>query len=284
MTETSRERDDKQRSLMISIGIHLLFLLLLIFLPAFTYEDPPPEQPGVLVSFGMPDVGQGDDKPAAQMDDPDVVEQALEEQEMPTSSAPTVNESTPDVLTTKSPSEIAMEAAKERQLREEQDRIAQEEALKKAQQEAEQKRLAEEAAEKARFAEAKKQFGKILDGKGKGNTGTPGNQGDPLGDPNAKALEGISTGTGNVGGGLSGRGVLYVPKIEDKSQESGTVVVRVCVDRNGDVLTADYTQKGSTTTDAHLIDIAKKSARKYKFTPGSNDKQCGTISVKFILQ
>jgi outer membrane biosynthesis protein TonB len=284
MTDTPKERDDKQRSLMISIGIHLAFLLLLIFLPALTYEDPPPGQPGVLVSFGMPNVGQGTDKPAAQMDDPEVVQHSIEETQKVESSASSATESAPDILTTKSPSEMAIAAAKEKQLKENQKRKEQEVALKRAQEEAERKRLEEEAAEKARYAEAKKQYGKIFDGKGKGNTNTPGNQGDPLGDPNANALEGISTGTGNVGGGLKGRGVLYVPKIEDKSQESGTVVVKVCVDKNGDVTRADYTQKGSTTTDAHLIDIAKKSTRKYKFTPGTSDEQCGTISVKFILQ
>ena len=284
MIETSRERDDKQRSLMISIGIHLAFLVTLIFLPALTYEDPPPGQPGVLVSFGMPNVGQGTDKPAAQMDDPEEMPQAIEETQKPESSSSSSTASAPDILTTKSPSELAIAAAKEKQLLQDQKLREQNEALKRAQEEAEQKRLEDEAAEKARYAEAKKQYGKIFDGKGKGNTGTPGNQGDPLGDPNAKALEGISTGTGNVGGGLAGRGVRYVPKIEDKSQESGTVVVRVCVDKHGDVISADYTQKGSTTTDAHLIDIAKKSARKYKFTPGTSEKQCGTISVKFILQ
>ena len=50
------------------------------------------------------------------------------------------------------------------------------------------------------------------DGDGKGETGKPGNQGDPSGDPKCmKILEGISTGSGDIGGNLGGRGVLYKP-------------------------------------------------------------------------
>ena len=54
----------------------------------------------------------------------------------------------------------------------------------------------------------------------------------PNGDPNSGNLSGISTGAGTVGGGLSGRGYKKPAAPKDNSQETGTVVVRVCVDKN----------------------------------------------------
>jgi TonB family protein len=159
-----------------------------------------------------------------------------------------------------------------------------EEAQKKAEAEAEAKRKAEaEAQKQAEYEKAKKQFGDSF-GDGKGKNDKPGNQGDPNGDPDATKLDGISTGSGMVGGGLGDRGVVFEPKIKDDSQKTGTVVVRVCVNRNGEVISADYTQKGSTTADSELRQIAITSAKKFKFSKSSVDKQCGTITIDFKVR
>ena len=40
--------------------------------------------------------------------------------------------------------------------------------------------------------------------------------------------------------------------MSDNSQKTGKVSVQVCVDSNGDVSSADYTQKGSDTADGQL--------------------------------
>ncbi|MEL6923536.1 MAG: energy transducer TonB, partial [Bacteroidota bacterium] len=173
-------------------------------------------------------------------------------------------------------------------------------AAAKAKAEAEAKKRAEEAkrkaeaeakakaeAEKKRYEDAKNKYGGLFgggSGDGKGNTGKPGNQGDPGGDPNASNLEGISTGTGKVGGGLGSRGVLGSPKVTDNSQKTGRVVVRVCVNGDGEVISAKFTQAGSTTTDARLRSIAEKNATRWKFSKGSMDKQCGTITYDFKVR
>ena len=118
----------------------------------------------------------------------------------------------------------------------------------------------------------------------KGKTGTSGNQGDPGGDPNSNVLEGISTGSGKVGGGLGSRGVLASPKVTDNSQKTGRVVVKVCVDSTGKVISAKFTQGGSTTTDSRLRAVAEKNALRWKFSKGTMDKQCGTITYDFKVQ
>ena len=169
---------------------------------------------------------------------------------------------------------------------------AQEEARKKAQAEAEAKRKAEaEAAAKAKAeADARAEAADLIgnlggSGPGKGKTGTSGNQGDPNGDPNSDILEGVSAGAGSsVGGGLSGRGILNKPAIKDDFNKPGKVVMKVCVDASGKVVSASFTQRGSTTTDSQLVRIARKNALAYKFSRGSVDKQCGTITYTFKVK
>lgn len=128
----------------------------------------------------------------------------------------------------------------------------------------------------------KQQYGSLF-GKGQGTKEGNGNQGDPGGSPDAKVLEGISKGRGTVGGGLNGRKVVQAPTISENSQKYGKVSVKVCVDKNGKVVTANFTQKGSSTTDAQLVRIAERGAMKYVFAPGELDSQCGTITFDFKL-
>ncbi len=94
----------------------------------------------------------------------------------------------------------------------------------------------------------------------------------------------MSTGSGEIGGGLGGRGVLSKPKITDNSQKVGDVVMKVCVNSDGQVISAKFTQAGSTSSDPGLVATAVKAAKKYKFSKGSVDKQCGTIKIKFRVR
>ncbi len=161
-------------------------------------------------------------------------------------------------------------------------------AKRAAEAEAARKKAAAEAARKAAEAAKKAEADNLKSGLsglfgGKGDTGTAGNQGNPDGDPNADALKGISTGAGKVGGGISNRGGKG-PKITDQSQATGRVVVKVCVDANGKVLSAAYTQSGSTTNDSTLRRLAEANAKKWTFKAGDLDKSCGTITYDFKVK
>ncbi len=316
MEETKANRNDRRKGWITSFSIHAI-LLLLALLPFLEFEVPPPGQQGVLVSFGAPDMGSGDDRPDTQQEEmvepeppaEEQVEEEVEEEPVekevtpPTPSEQEVSEPElqpeipEEVVTQEDPDVIAMrkkkqeEEAKKKQEEEARKREIEEERLK-AEAEAEAKRKAEaeakakaeaEAKKKAEYEAAKKQFGDSF-GDGKGKTDKPGNQGDPDGDPDASRLEGISTGSGVVGGGLGNRGVLFEPKITDNSQKTGRVVVKVCVNRNGEVVSADYTQRGSTTADSELRTIAIRNAKRFKFSKSSVDKQCGTITIDFKVR
>lgn len=91
-----------------------------------------------------------------------------------------------------------------------------------------------------------------------------------------------SAGTGTIGGGLENRGGVG-PDLEDRTKEQVKVVIRICVDSNGKVVSADFTQRGSTTQSSTLISLAKKNALLYSFNSSSYGKQCGTIAYDFRI-
>ncbi|HRH67458.1 MAG TPA: TonB family protein [Bacteroidia bacterium] len=146
--------------------------------------------------------------------------------------------------------------------------------------------------------------------KGKSNSSTSqgtgtgtGDQGDPAGDPNSKYYgkngsgsgpgdgpgEGPGQGPGKGGGvsfSLAGRKMIRTPQINDRSQETGKVVVDITVDKNGEVTAAVPGGRGSTTTSSYLYRLAREAAMKAKFNadPGESDIQKGTITFIFVVQ
>ena len=144
--------------------------------------------------------------------------------------------------------------------------------------------------------------GKTTPSKSQGTGSGTGDQGDPKGDPNSKYYgkngngngpgigEGQGPGSGPGKGGitfsLDGRHMLRSPKINDKSQETGKVVVDITVDKDGNVSAATAGGRGSTTTSDYLFRLAKEAAMKAKFNadPNSAEIQKGTITFVFVVQ
>ena len=93
-----------------------------------------------------------------------------------------------------------------------------------------------------------------------------------------------TNGHSNIRGVLGNRKVLKVPSIKDDSQKKGRVVVKICVDAAGDVISSTYTMMGSTTSDTYLIELAEKGAKGYKFSPSANAKECGKVVIDFLLK
>lgn len=143
-----------------------------------------------------------------------------------------------------------------------------------------------EAKKESEADKLKNQIGSLFgDGRGKGKTGTPGNQGDLNSDLDASKLEGISVkGRGQVGGGLSDRGVARTDTPSAKFNREGTVMISVCVDKVGRVISARITARGTTISNAQLHNISLSSAKKWRFQLGEIDKQCGTVTYNFKKQ
>ena len=70
---------------------------------------------------------------------------------------------------------------------------------------------------------------------------------------------------------------LKVPPGKSK----GTVVVKLCVMPGGEVLSAKFTQRGSTTFDRELRLLALEHARSMFFKAGTSTEDCGTVTYHF---
>jgi TonB family protein len=118
-----------------------------------------------------------------------------------------------------------------------------------------------------------------------GNTGTPGDQGNPNGGQNIANYEG----QGGAGGGpsydLGGRGAKSLPRPSSDFTEEGTIVVDIWVDRDGRVTNAQI-GKGTNITNARMRQTAINAAKSSVFAPDTEaaELQKGTITYKFIIR
>lgn len=281
---TKKEKEDKRNGFYTSIAIHMLMILLLLMIPMKKAIEHKEKLQGIVVAFGNPNGGDNTltEKPIMaeameeNVESPEAVEEKQEtfEEEVKQTEVPTQKvEAT--IVEEKSPIVAAPEKVIERQS-ETVDKQAEAATASAA------AAKAREQAEAEKQAESKSKFSSLF---GQGTSGEEDEQkGDEFGIPDASVLEGLSKGTGEAGDGLDSRGLVYEPNISDNSQRSGDVVVKVCVDATGNVISAKYTQRGSSTTDSYLINLAEQNAKKYRFTKSSAKEQCGTITIHFIVQ
>jgi hypothetical protein len=122
-------------------------------------------------------------------------------------------------------------------------------------------------------------------GSNQGVAGGKGDQGQPGGDPDSKNYTGGGRGNSgiSVSRGLQGRSIVRTPSFEDEFNENAKVALDIRIDANGNVTSADYQPRGSTTSDPGMIDIAKRKARQVKFNAGSGES-AGTIVFNFKLK
>lgn len=118
-----------------------------------------------------------------------------------------------------------------------------------------------------------------------GIAGGKGDQGKPGGSPDADSYTG-NGGTGKSGvsisRGLQGRKISRLPSFQDDFSENAKVAVDIKVDGSGNVISASFQPKGSTTSDAGLRSIALQKAKQIKFSAsGNSEESLGTIIFNF---
>lgn len=115
-----------------------------------------------------------------------------------------------------------------------------------------------------------------------GNTYGKGNMGKEGGDPNSNRYDG-APGKGGTGFSLAGRSARALPSPNTSTNKEGKVVVKIWVDRAGNVTQVSAPEKGSTLTDGALVNKAKSAAMKAKFSPKEDapEVQTGTITYVF---
>ena len=121
---------------------------------------------------------------------------------------------------------------------------------------------------------------------GQGNTESFSNQGISEGDPYSTMYYGQKgRGGQGKGYGLNGRSLQKNGIQIQECNESGTVVVRIVVNKLGEVVSAEPGVKGTTNSDPCLLKPAKNTALMHRWFPDSNapEKQVGFVVIEFKL-
>lgn len=269
--ETKHERDSAKIT-----SLLILVILLLLFVVGMPYMDPP-EEFGVAVNFGTSDVGSGTIQPINPA--PQATLQTTTEV-----TAAEINKTAEDVLTNDTQESIAINKQKQEELKKQQEaeRIArekQEQEIKKQQEEAEKKKKLDALIGGVTNSEGK-------DTGGEGNDNNDGDKGQLDGNPYASSYFGeYGLGSGGVGYGLNGRGKPKHSIFTQACNESGLVVIRIEVDREGRVVKAEPELKGTYNTDPCLLEPAKRIALSFKWPSDSNApvRQIGFVSINFSV-
>jgi len=274
-----KEKKERRKAMLLSFLFHVATIILLM-LPLLKYPDPPPGQDGILIALGNPDEGTGPIEPGGP-EEPTPVEQKEEPKPEPKPKEevkPKEKVKSTEPLVSDQELEINRKKAIEKKEKEERD-------LKEKQETAERIKIAKEREEanKREEQEAAELIKNIKKGSG-GTSGKSGKGGQVNGDENGKVEEGISTGTGMVGGSLGGRGVVSSPILKDDSNNRGSVIVAICLDKDGNVTEAKFQLQGSTITSGKLRDLAVNNAKQWRFKPGNEERQCGIITYTFKVQ
>ncbi len=259
------DRPEDQWKGRIGAGIFFIFLMIALVMPWFEKEFPIPDSEGLMASFGNveiagggaetpSDVTQEETNPEPQEEETqetEVVPQEVEEVETVEDNSTPPIKTTPDVKPTPTPNKN------------------------------------NNTSSNSKADETPKPNTNALFGGG-GGTGTgegPGKQGTPdgKGDLGGTGLGDKGDGDGAIGNRPN------IRKCDNYSgnwsgTEQGKVVVRICVNAAGNVVSAEQIIKKSTILKSSMVDLALGCAKEYKYQakPGAPNA-CGEITIQFGL-
>lgn len=261
-----------------AVGIAAGIMLLLLALSWFVFigaTTPPQEvgMGGVVVNYGTSEVGMGDD--FASIEEPSVApnankstpEKALLEEK--TEVKPTTTSSNQEVMTQNNEESVALKTSSKKST----DAPTNATPTKDSKPTVNQNAL---------FKGMSKKTGQ---GRGDGTGTEPGNQGSKNGDPLAPNYGAGGSGNGGIALDLSNRRFVNLPKVEDNSQSTGYIAVKIKVDKNGKVIEAIAGYRGTTLSNRDLWRkceqaVLGSSLNKLSSAP---DMQVGVVRFKFSV-
>jgi hypothetical protein len=261
------ETPEEKKSFAITSAIFVIIALICVFF-GLTYLDPPPEN-GIAVNFGTSDNGKGDIEPAeTQAAAPQPVSQPVTTQE--------------DLLTQDNDSEIV--APKKEKVKPV--KTSTEAPLKETKTTTETKETTKPTVNSA--------ASNMIKGKGKtpssgeGDGDADGNKGQVNGTLYGNSYYGTGSGTGSGNGtkwGLKGRNLAGNDKILQQCNESGRIIIQVTVNKQGRVVDAQYSAKGSNSSSQCLIKPAIATAKTFRWNQAADapDQQIGFVEINFSV-
>ena len=262
-----------------------ILLLLLFFMLGLTYYDPPISY-GMEVNFGTLAQGSGEVQPTKSVQ---TIEQPVkkpvevEEKVEVTPPKESTEESIKEVLTEKESTVVVPDKKEEVKLRE------------AVEEEPEPEVEPEPVKEVPKVSEATKSVvsnllkNKTEDGEqtqGEGDDLVQGDKGKLEGNPYSSSYyNNYGLGGRGKGYGLNGRNLQSNGKVVQDCNQEGTVVVRITVNNNGEVVQAVPGVKGSINTHPCLLEPARKTALLHKWFPDNNApaEQIGFVVIQFKL-
>ena len=272
----------KSAGLTAVIGV---LLLILFFLLGLTYYDPPISY-GMEVNFGTLAEGSGKVQPQKKVQAIEKVKEKVVEVEEKVESEPPkqiTEESVKEVLTEEK-STVVVPEKKESS-----------EVVKPITEKLESEAQDEPAEEKPKVTEATKSVvssllkNKAEKGekiKGEGDDAVQGDKGKIEGNPYSSSYyNNFGLGGRGKGYGLNGRNLQSNGKVVQDCNQEGTVVVRITVNNQGEVIQAEPGVKGSTNTHPCLLEPARKTALLHKWFPDGKApaEQIGFVVIQFKL-
>ncbi len=244
---------NKRTAIIGTLLFHVVVILVLIF-TVLTPPIPPRPEIGVQVNLGNSDVGMGEKQPEIPKDN--------------------VSTPKPTPQTVENPDKVVTQ---------DQEQTIKVNDQPKSQTKPQPKTEPVEEPKKVDDRFVFKKNNKSTTGGSEGNDDKLGDKGRIGGDPNAQNY------VGDKGNGISvslkGRQTKSLPRPAYDSDQQGTVIVKVWVNKSGKVINAEVQMKGTTTADSRLHRLAINAAKRALFdaNPEAPEVQTGTITYDFIL-
>lgn len=271
-TLTLQEKKRQTSSAAVSIGIHVALLLLFLFWQLHHQEQIQEEDGGgILINFGDSETGFGD---------------VIPESQQVATPTPPQPQAQPEQRVNEVVTQDMEDAPAINKPKKEPKKVVETPPVKPSN-----TTVTAPAKEEPQKPKVIAKFGNN-NATSQGNTGGSGDQGKPNGSPFTNGNSEIGGGTNPLGTGgdgigfnLSGRSLRQKPTVSDNSQKTGKVVVKIKVDKNGNVSSATATRSGSTTEDSYLFSIAEKAAYQTKFSVSPDMlEQFGTMTFTFKVK
>ncbi|MDA0984664.1 MAG: energy transducer TonB [Bacteroidetes bacterium] len=260
-------------------------LLLLFFVLGLTYFDPPISY-GMEVNFGTLAQGRGDIQPQKP------IQKSVPQEEQP-QELPEKRETSPPEVKTKEVQESVLTEKESPVV------IPKDEATKPIQEPISESKEPSKTPpvekEVPKVSEAtksvvsnllKKQPETSEENQGEGDDIEQGDKGKIEGNPYSSSYYNtVGLGGEGKGYGLNGRNLRSNGKVVQECNQEGTVVVRITVNNQGEVVQAEPGVKGSTNTHPCLLEPARKTAFLHQWFPDNNApaEQIGFVVIQFKL-
>lgn len=270
-----REKKNRIIGISVSVGLHILLLILFLWVTAWKEPYPPLPEYGIELNMGMDNSGSGNE-PVSGQETEEIEEKPSEEVEE------TVEEEIEE--TTDSEAEDVVEEVSEPAEEVVEEAVTEEEAPVKVedtptekaketpkQEEKEKKKEEPKANPNALFPGENTSQGETND--------KSGDQGNPEGDVDAEAMMGPQGGGSGSKLDMSGWKWDSPPRPNDPTQQSGKIVFEIKVDNNGEVISVRAIE---TTVSAEVVKIYQDEVAKLSFSRTSGGKTApqskGTIT------